>query len=134
MKTMMSAAMVMAAILAGPGPAAAQVKRPTQDLGPEQQTSADSKRLRDDVRGEAGALQAGAVAAPTRKAVRPEKTFGPDLAAFVAAPVGVIVTPINEGLHAFDAAMAPLNEALRPITGPLAPVSAPIPVPVGPAK
>ena len=54
----------------------------------------------------------------------------------MAAPVGVIVTPINAGLRAFDAAMAPLNDALRPITGPLvlAPPPAPVPVPVGPGK
>lgn len=135
MRTMVHAAVLAAAILAEPGLAAAQSSRPDpgQALGSEATTSGSAtKGMRDQLRGAANTLGASPVAAPTRKAVRPEKTFGPDLAAYVAAPVGAIVAPINAGLHAFDAAMAPLNDALRPITGPLAPI--PVPVPVGPAQ
>lgn len=49
---------------------------------------------------------------------RPDNALGPDLAGAIFAPIGVIVAPFTEGLHAFDAAIAPVNEALQPITGP----------------
>lgn len=139
MRTMVHAAVMAAAILAEPGLAAAQARRPDPGLelgGQDSQYNSDTKAMRNQLQGGAKELGAAAAPAPVRKAARPEKTFGPDLAAFVAAPVGVIVTPINAGLRAFDAAMAPLNDALRPITGPLvlAPPPAPVPVPVGPGK
>ncbi|WP_243934975.1 hypothetical protein [Methylobacterium sp. E-025] len=136
---MVHAAVMAAAILAEPGLAAAQARRPDPGLelgGQDSQYNSDTKAMRNQLQGGAKELGAAAAPAPVRKAARPEKTFGPDLAAFVAAPVGVIVTPINAGLRAFDAAMAPLNDALRPITGPLvlAPPPTPVPVPVGPGK
>ncbi|MCJ2111872.1 hypothetical protein MKK64_11760 [Methylobacterium sp. E-025] len=139
MRTMVHAAVMAAAILAEPGLAAAQARRPDPGLelgGQDSQYNSDTKAMRNQLQGGAKELGAAAAPAPVRKAARPEKTFGPDLAAFVAAPVGVIVTPINAGLRAFDAAMAPLNDALRPITGPLvlAPPPTPVPVPVGPGK
>jgi len=62
--------------------------------------------------------QAGGIAPPAQRPPRSEKAIGPDLAAYIFAPIGGIVGPITEGLHAFDAAIAPINEALQPITGP----------------
>lgn len=70
-------------------------------------------------------------------AARPTgKTYGPDLAAVLFAPLDTILSPINDGLHAFDATVAPLNAALAPITGPVDPaLFAPAPGPqVAPAK
>jgi hypothetical protein len=134
---MVHAAVMAAAILAEPGLAAAQARRPDPGLelgGQDSQYNSDTKAMRNQLQGGAKELGAAAAPAPVRKAARPEKTFGPDLAAFVAAPVGVIVTPINAGLRAFDAAMAPLNDALRPVTGPLVLAPPPAPVPVGPGR
>lgn len=91
-----------------------------------------------------GAPPAGAPAGP-QKPPRPEKAIGPDLMAYVFAPIGTVVVPITEGLHAFDAAIAPVNAALLPVTGPLdpallqpadapPPAAAPAKAPVGPRK
>lgn len=55
---------------------------------------------------------------PGQKPPRPDNALGPDLVAYVFAPVGRIVGPITEGLHAFDAALAPVNAVLLPLTGP----------------
>ncbi len=50
---------------------------------------------------------------------RSEKAIGPDLTAYIFAPIEVIVTPINDGVHGFDALIAPINDVLQPIVGPL---------------
>lgn len=63
-------------------------------------------------------LPPGGFAPLGQKPPRSEKAIGPDLASHLFAPIGQIVGPITEGLHAFDAAIAPINEALQPLTGP----------------
>lgn len=55
---------------------------------------------------------------PGQRPPRPEKAIGPDIASAIFAPIGVIVAPITQGLHAFDAAIAPINEVFQPLTGP----------------
>ncbi|NEU12661.1 hypothetical protein G3T14_10985 [Methylobacterium sp. BTF04] len=50
---------------------------------------------------------------------RSEAAIGPDLMYYVFAPIGGMVGPITEGIHRFDAAIAPISEALQPIVGPL---------------
>ncbi len=66
-----------------------------------------------------------AAAAPGRgastrraEAAAADTAVGPDLLAYIFAPVGGIVGPITEGLHVFDAALAPVNAVLLPLTGP----------------
>lgn len=66
----------------------------------------------------AGAAPSAGVTPPAERPPRPAKAIGPDIASAIFAPIGVIVAPITEGLHAFDAAIAPINEALQPLTGP----------------
>lgn len=69
---------------------------------------------------------------PGQKPPRPDTAIGPDLVAYIFAPVGKIVGPITEGLHVFDASLAPINAVLLPLTGPhdpapeVAPASAPV--------
>lgn len=75
------------------------------------------------------------VEAPVGKSGR---SYGPDVMAMIFAPVGMILAPITQGLHAVDAVVAPINVALKPLTGPLAlppgePVLVPAPV-TGPRK
>lgn len=83
-------------------------------------------------------LAAGGFSPPGQKPPRPEKAIGPDLVAYIFEPIGGMVGPITEGLHAFDAAIAPINEALQPLTGPygaaleVAPDEAPGPAETGP--
>lgn len=68
-----------------------------------------------------------------QKPPRPDNAVGPDLFAYIFAPVGRIVGPISEGLHAFDAALAPVNAVLLPLTGPQTVASeAPPPPPLAP--
>jgi hypothetical protein len=75
----------------------------------------------------------GGFVPPGQRPPRPETAIGPDLAAYLFAPIEGMVGPITEGLHAFDAAIAPINEALQPVTGPygaaleVAPETAPPP-------
>lgn len=61
---------------------------------------------------------------PGQKPPRPDTAVGPDLLAYIFAPVGGIVGPITEGIHVFDAALAPVNAVLLPLTGPQGVVSA----------
>ncbi len=81
----------------------------------------------------AAGLTPGGGAPAGQRPPRPENALGPDLAGAIFAPIGVIVAPFTEGLHAFDAAIAPINEALQPITGPygaalvVGPDGAPVP-------
>ena len=55
---------------------------------------------------------------PGQKPPRPDNAVGPDLLAYVFAPIGGMVGPITEVLHVFDAALAPVNALLLPLTGP----------------
>lgn len=122
------------------GPAAV----PGQPLDAALRRRADQNAMAAETRGTLLAPgappQAGGSAPPAQRPPRPEKAIGPDLAGYIFAPIGVIVGPITEGLHAFDAAIAPINEALQPITGPygaalvVGPDGAPVPPEVAVAE
>ena len=126
--------MSLGLILALPGAALAQLspqgaRAPAAPVLPSDGTnsrrtseSATSAEARGALLGSGAAPSAGAApggpAQPGQRPPRPEKAIGPDVASALFAPIGVIVAPITEGLHAFDAAIAPINEAFQPITGP----------------
>lgn len=129
MKTTISTA-ILAAALVLPGLAAAQPM--TSQGAPGGRPGApdgDASRLggskRDDLMAPGRAPGAG-------KPPRPERAIGPDLMAYVFAPIGVIVAPITDGIHHFDAAIAPLDAVLAPITGPVDPNLFASPAPAAP--
>ncbi|WP_018262314.1 hypothetical protein [Methylobacterium sp. WSM2598] len=75
------------------------------------------------------ALLQSAPADPSQRPPRPATALGPDIVAPLFAPIGLIVSPVTEGLHLFDEAVAPLGEVLRPVTGPSNPAPAEAPAP-----
>ena len=84
---------------------------------------------------------ADGAAASRQKLPRPENAIGPDLIAYVFAPIGGMVVPISAGLRTIDAVIAPVTSVFQPLTGPYVtgPETAPvIPEPVlsrsGPRK
>lgn len=48
-----------------------------------------------------------------------EKTYGPDLVTPVLAPFGYVVRPVEDAMHAIDAALLPVSLFMEPLTGPV---------------